>query len=115
MATDIKLLRDLAYARSGGLCERCGIPLADSWALHHRKLKSRGGENNLSNLVCLHHSCHNGSTSSVHNNPTKATEDGFMVASWVDPADVPIALDDGSKVLLTEDGFYRKVEDGNDW
>jgi hypothetical protein len=51
----------------------------------------------------------------VHNNPTKATEDGFMVASWVDPADVPIALDDGSKVLLTEDGFYRKVEDGHDW
>ena len=106
-------LRETIYTRCSGYCERCGLPLQLDFALHHRKLKSRGGKNTIQNLVALHHHCHNLGTGSVHLDPDEATRRGLMVPSWDDPALVPITLEDGTKVLLTEDGYYNNIdEDG---
>jgi len=51
--------------RAGGYCEVCGLPAQPSMALHHRKLRSRGGKDTASNLIRVHHGCHNLKTSSI--------------------------------------------------
>lgn len=103
-------LRASVWLRSNGRCERCGIQLAGDWALHHRKLKSRGGKDHITNVVALHHHCHNLGTESVHLNVERATREGFLVPSWEDPATYPLRLCDDSLVLLTSDGSYEIVE-----
>lgn len=99
------------------MCERCGIQLGESWALHHRKLRSRGGKDEITNLVALHHHCHNLGTDSVHLNPEAATRDGFMVASWDEPDQVPLVLADRYLAYLLPDGRYGIIEerDGHGW
>jgi hypothetical protein len=110
MANQLDLYRQLVYSRSKGYCEKCGKQLPESWALHHRKLKSRGGQDEVANLVALHHSCHNLGTDSVHLNPTTASDKGLMVPSWQAPQDCPLTLPDGSIVTLTDDGEYHYLE-----
>lgn len=105
-------LRAAVLQRCEGLCERCGIPLGNDFALHHRKLRSRGGKDELPNFCALHHHCHNLGTNSVHLNPEKATADGFLVASWDEPVTIPIRLRDETLVYLTEEGGYLLLEDG---
>lgn len=110
-------LRELLFDRCSGYCERCGIPLAESWAMHHRLLKSRGGKDEITNVVALHHHCHNLGTNSVHLNPAEATRQGFMVPSGSNPANVPLLLAERFLVLLTDNGMYEEIEegDGNGW
>ena len=111
-----KVLRELVFSRSKGYCELCGTQLPEGWAIHHRKLRSRGGKDEVENLVALHHTCHNTGTDSVHLNPKKATLKGFMVSSWDDPAKCPITLSDGSSVILTSEGTYNYLEgEQNGW
>ena len=64
-----KIIAETVLARANGYCERCGKPSSDL-ALHHRKLKSRGGKDEVSNLVGVCHPCHNLGTDSIHLNPT---------------------------------------------
>ena len=111
----IKQIRVKAFERCSGYCEYCGIPLdPNGWALHHRKLKSRGGKDEISNVTALHHYCHNLGTGSVHLDVKEATRRGFIVNSWADPLQVALELDDGSQVLLTAEGWYEPLEgDGN--
>ena len=109
-------LRELVFNRSKGYCERCAIPIhLDNFALHHRKLKSRGGKDTADNLVALHHHCHNLGTDSVHLNPGEATRRGLMVASWDDPANIPVTLDDESQVILSPNGTYLTVGTEDGW
>jgi hypothetical protein len=115
VAQKLDYLRGLVYARSKGYCEKCGGQLPFSWALHHRKLKSRGGKDEVENLVALHHECHNLATDSVHNNPNKATEVGLMVSSWSNPAECPVTLPDGSSVILTALGTYKYLTGKEGW
>lgn len=103
-------LRALAMTRCGNRCEKCGKALPDSWALHHRKLRSRGGEDEISNLVALHHECHNLATDSVHFNPSKSEESGLMVGSWQNPKEQPLTLPSGSIVILNNEGTYTYLE-----
>lgn len=107
---DFSELREIVKSRSGGYCEKCGKPLGESWALHHRKLRSRGGKDTLTNFVALHHQCHNLGTNSVHFNPRTAEQLGLMVPSWQDPKDAPLTLPSGAIVLLNDDGSYRYLE-----
>lgn len=95
--------------RAAGRCERCGSP-AQSPALHHRKLRSRGGKDELSNVVALHHACHNLTTGSVHLSPKKATTEGWLVSSWDDPATTPVLYWTGELVLLNLDGTSTTLE-----
>jgi len=79
-------------------------------ALHHRKLKSRGGKDSVSNLIRIHHSCHNLKSDSVHLNPKKAEAKGYMVPSWANPDEYPYTRPDGLVVLLLEDGTTKLTE-----
>lgn len=91
-------------------CSWCGRVLPEIFAVHHRKLKSRGGTDALSNLVALCHKCHNLGSESVHLNVQEATARGFLVSSWDSPEMVPLVLNDGSKVMLDDEGFVKAVE-----
>jgi hypothetical protein len=116
MASELNKMRDIVYARCKGYCEKCGNALPESWALHHRKLKSRGGKDEVCNLVALHHGCHNLDTDSVHGNPCWADQIGLMVGSWQDPNECPLTLPDGSIVILNNEGNYHYLErKGNGW
>lgn len=102
----------LVEQRAQGYCEACGKPEQESMALHHRQLKSRGGKDTVSNLIRVHHSCHNMSTGSIHANPSWAEDMGFMVPSWKDPHEYPMRTPDGSIVLLQNDGTIITLEEG---
>lgn len=103
---------DLVIKRAGGYCEKCGRPCSDSMALHHRKLKSRGGKDSVSNLIYVHHECHNLGTDSIHLNPSFAADKGWMVASWQDPGNTPMFMPDGSLVILEESGKVTPITEG---
>ena len=99
----------LVEARAGNYCETCGGLALSSMALHHRKLKSRGGKDSASNLIRVHHECHNLGTSSIHANPSMATDKGWMVSSWSDSETEPFLKPDGEWVILKNDGSIEKV------
>ena len=101
---------DLVKARAAGYCETCGGPALESMALHHRKLKSRGGKDEIANLIAVHHKCHNLGTDSIHLNPEVATVKGWMVPSWADPAEYPLHLHGAEVVMLDNEGNYNKLE-----
>lgn len=104
-----KKVAEIVLNRAGFYCEKCGRVGSD-FALHHRKLRSRGGQDTPSNLIAVHHGCHNLDTDSIHNNPKLAEVKGWMVPSWADPADFPMTLPDGRIVRLNEDGNYDRIE-----
>lgn len=82
-----KKVRQAVIDRSGGICDLCGCHYTVATQhVHHRKLRSRGGDDSMANLVAVCWSCH----FSIHQSPAQATAWGFMVASWDDPAKVPI-------------------------
>ena len=73
--------------RCRGRCEFCGDVLpSNHGVIHHRKLRSRGGGDELENLMVGHNDCH----VFAHANPTLATEHGWMVPSEHDPAATPV-------------------------
>lgn len=99
-------LRRLVYDRAGGCCECCGERLEGAWECHHRKLRSRGGQDSAANLVALYHHCHR----RLHNHNNFATEHGFIVSAYADPASVPLFLHLDRHVYLTATGDYRAGE-----
>lgn len=109
-----KRLRALVFERSGGYCEFCCRSLSDSWALHHRQLKSQGGKDVPENLVAVHHECHNLGTNSIHLNPKMAKERGYIVPSWDNPEHVAICPQDGIKVRLFNNGT-KQIEQEEQW
>ena len=102
----------LVEERAGGYCEVCGLPALPSMAQHHRQLRSRGGQDTASNLIRVHHGCHNLKTSSIHNNPEYSSQKGWMVASWQRPHEAPFTRPDGSIVLLQDDGKVSVLMEG---
>lgn len=82
--------RRAIYARDLGRCARCSRALGPGANAHHRKLRSRGGLGTLANGVLL---CGSGTTGChgwAHANVRAATDLGLIVASWDDPAEVPV-------------------------
>ena len=100
----------LVEERAGHYCETCGKPALESMALHHRKLKSRGGKDEVANLIAVHHKCHNLGTNSIHLNPERATVKGWMVPSWANPAEYPLHLHGAEIVVLDNKGNYNTLE-----
>lgn len=79
--------RDAVYERSRGRCDFCGDPVrSGDWECHHRRLRSRGGADDLWNLICLHPTCH----TAVHGMPAWSDAHGFTCPSWADPASWPV-------------------------
>lgn len=116
MADNLKHLREQVLSRCKGYCEKCGKVLQEGWALHHRKLRKHGGENSLSNLIALHHECHNLGSHSVHMRPKDSYASGHLVKSFDSPETTPITLADGSSVILSPNGEYLFEErKANGW
>lgn len=86
--------------RSGLQCERCGKRVLVGGHHHHRKLRSRGGEDCPSNLVFVCAGCHQW----IHANPHLATEAGWMVGSKSIPEAVAIDSARYGRVFLGVDG-----------
>lgn len=100
--------REKLYERTGGFCEKCGNRMKRvSMVVHHRQRKSQGGLDDLSNLLGVTATCHNGSTDAIHMNPKKSYEMGWLVKSWDNPATARLTLPNGSSVRLTHDGKYE--------
>jgi hypothetical protein len=104
-----KKIAETVLNRAGNYCEKCG-KVGSDFALHHRKLKSRGGKDSVANLMAVHHGCHNLDTDSIHANPAQATKMGWMVPSWADPEDYPIHLPDGFIVRFDDQGTFKRIE-----
>ena len=108
-----KKVVEIVEKRAGNYCESCGGRAQESMALHHRKLKSRGGLDTPANLIRVHHGCHNLDTDSIHANPSWATDKGFMVSSWKEPEQTPMVYPDGRIVLLDNDGNVCTLMEGD--
>lgn len=96
-----KAQRELLQKRSGGICEICMVAYATNW--HHRKNRSQGGGNELSNAM---HLCGSGTTGChgrVTENPAEAYHYGWSVRSGHNPVDVPVWMG-WQWVLLLDDG-----------
>lgn len=106
-------LRNLAFKRCKGYCEKCGLPLKNDFALHHRKLRSAGGKDTIDNFLALHHGCHNLDTDSVHSNPKISMENGWIVSRYKEPSECPVMLPNGNSVILGSDGSYIVMKEGN--
>lgn len=108
-------LRGAVFSRDRH-CVKCGKPLREPVAVHHRKLRKHGGKDDITNLIALCSPCHNIAPGSVHQNPKISYENGWLVPSWGNPAEWPVTLSNGSRVLLTAEGEYRTVEESdNGW
>lgn len=71
-------------------CARCAIIIWSGGSRHHRKFKSRGGGDEVSNGVLM---CGSGTTGChgwAHSNPVSARQAGFAVGASEDPRLVPI-------------------------
>lgn len=96
-----KRVSELIEKRSGGVCEGCGHrPAVEK---HHRKYKSRGGKDEVVNLL---HLCGWGNHTGCHGvaHSTRGHELGWSVNSWADPADVAVTFADGIDRELKPDG-----------
>jgi hypothetical protein len=82
-------------------------------ALHHRKLRSQGGKDQVSNLIWVHHKCHNLGTFSIHNQPAISVEKGWICPSWAEPHSFPFVKPDGSIVLLHDNGSESMMMEGD--
>lgn len=107
-------LRIALNERCDGECERCGMPLdvqddgGYRFEIHHRQQRSAGGPDTITNCVAVSSSCHTLHRKSIHEDVAQATADGFLVASWSDPARVAI-LYKGVPSWLKADGSVRPV------
>lgn len=100
--------RERIFTRAGGYCERCGGGMVfETFAAHHRLLRSQGGTDSLSNLMAVHHSCHNGDTKAIHAQPHTAYNEGWLVRGGHDPRLTSMRLPGGTQVLLRDDGLYE--------
>lgn len=108
-----KKVVEIVHDRAGGYCEKCGLPALPDMALHHRKLRSRGGKDTPANLILVHHGCHNLKTDSIHLNPAHAEQKGWICPSWKEPTEHPFVKCDGTIVLLQDDGTEAILMEGD--
>jgi hypothetical protein len=110
---DWTALTETLWARCEGLCEACGLSLPeDGWDRHHRQSREFG-LHAPQNLVALHKDCHVLTPWSVHQRPQWAREQGLIVPSWSTPASSALWLPDGRLVLLTPEGDYSVIMEGD--
>ncbi|GAB2702551.1 hypothetical protein BKA24_001661 [Microbacterium marinum] len=103
---DLRALNDLVDARDQQRCIRCGEVIWEGGSRHHRRLRSRGGDDVASNLVLA---CGSGTTGChgwMHANIVEATKLGYLVSSWADPRFVAIEHGVHGLVYLADDGTF---------
>ena len=70
--------------------------------LHHRQLRSQGGEHTVENLIHICSTCHYW----LHAHPAIAYTNGWMVKSTKNPREIPFKRR-GGFIVLTEDGEFE--------
>lgn len=108
-------LRQQIWDRSGGYCEMCAAKLnPDWWEFSHRLFVGQGGPDDIRNGCALHPlSCHREGPQSVHKAPVQAWRDGFIVRSGEDFRARPVLIGGARWAVLTADGGYNWVADGD--
>jgi hypothetical protein len=101
-SADWAQLRRWVHERDGGRCVRCGDGLVEGFECHHRRLRSQGGRDELSNLIALCSDCHGW----AHGHPAEAQLAGWIVVSGTGPLAMPVRYADGTRRLLCDDGSY---------
>lgn len=104
-----KAVKDLLKARSGGVCEYCG--LREATEAHHRLGRKAGGTkrpwiNELSNLVDLDLWCH-AKITNTNGRRDDYENAGFLLREGMKPAATPIEHARLGRVLLLDDGDTR--------
>lgn len=97
-------IREALKERADGCCEICGVGGATN--AHHRRNKSQGGPDVLSNLMLLCGSGTTGCHGKVTGYPQWATSRGYTIQGRVDgeaPETVPVDIR-GRRSLLDDDG-----------
>lgn len=101
---------DAVLERDGHSCVVCGGALHGTrgldWSVHHRKLRSQGGDNSPDNLisVCGHGTA--GDHGAIHAAPAKAQKAGWIVKRDQDPSQVLMAHALHGYVFLRPDGGW---------
>lgn len=93
--------RQIVYARSGGICERCSQARGAEW--QHRQNRSQGGVWSPENGLHCCSPCHR----YITGHPTDSDVHGWTVKRDDDPALRPVLIQNGSRwVYLTPSGEY---------
>ncbi len=71
---------EAVLARSEGACEAMipGVCVGRAQHLHHRKMRSQGGDHTEANLIAICHRCHH----HIHMNPAWSYERGLLIHGW---------------------------------
>src|SRR6266571_3836115 len=85
-----KSVADAVIDRAGGRCEACGFAAVGKMSLHHRKMRSQGGQHTVENLLYVHDGETDDCHAAIHRYPRAAYLCGLLVRSWLDPADIPV-------------------------
>ena len=101
-------VRQLLRQRSNDLCERCGQKYGTN--AHHRKNRSQGGADTLSNLLWLCGSGTTGCHGYITEHPRDSYNHGWSVLSHHNPADIPVEYR-GTWMWLDDSGNLQPVED----
>lgn len=110
-----KVQRYEVILRAGARCEVCGVDLSDDrdYSIHHRQPRGMGGSRYESNgperllLLCGSATSPDGCHQLVESQRALAYANGWLVRKPTDPADVPVELWHGRR-LLTADGRYEE-------
>jgi hypothetical protein len=112
--------RAMVYARDGARCVCCGLSIVGQvHSVQHRKRRSQGGTNDLSNLITVL-----GDGTTGHNARIDSRIDphdeakGYTVRSWQDPREVGVMIFDspdgpGVTKWLSDDGAY--LDEAPEW
>ena len=94
--------------RSGGRCEAQNFPYCTGQAeqLHHRQLRSQGGEHTVENIIAVCAADH----SRFHREVAEAQSQGWIVRSTHDPAEVPMKYRGMTSLLDAEGGVTWQKE-----
>jgi hypothetical protein len=108
------IIRDRLLVRCAGRCEVSGLPLGESWAVHHRRKKGMGGTSlpdvhSLSNLMAVRHELHNLGRPSIHLDVAWSEIRGYLVPWWGSPRLEPVWLFSRQWAFLLPNGSYRPV------
>jgi hypothetical protein len=101
--------RRIVEERCGGVCEGCGKQPATN--LHHRLYRSRGGGNEVSNLIAL---CGMGNAAGCHQiaHSGEGVELGWSCNSWTSPTLTPV-LYRGVMSWLTDQGRVEPLDNNH--
>lgn len=103
-------IKEAIRERSDYICEAMIPEAGCEWKatdMHHRQMRSQGGQHEVVNLVHICRACHR----YTHLHPAISYTAGFLVKSHGNPATTPVKRR-GGFTILTEEGGFNDPESG---